>query len=92
MIVTNPKMQTMEEIEREFDGYCVCIADRETNERDWTLGGKVIVYDKWMTDVWDQSDTIPKEKYPGSWHFSDLTNFDELVSSGIVEVVSLEND
>ena len=90
MIVQNPKMQTMKEIRKEFDGYCVCIADRQTNERDWTLAGKVIVYDKWMKDVWEQSDTIPREKYPGGWHFTDLTNFDGIVGSGIIEVISLE--
>ena len=90
MIVANPKMQTMEEIRKEFDGYCVCIADRKTNERDWTLAGRVIVYDKWMEDVWDQADTIPRELYPGGWDLTDLTNFGEF--SGIVEVVSLEKD
>ena len=90
MIVQNPKMQTMKEIRKEFDGYCVCIADRQTNERDWTLARKVIVYDKWMKDVRAQAKTIPREKYPGGWHFTDLTNFDGIVGSGIIEVISLE--
>ena len=92
MIVKNPKRQTMEEIEKEFDGYCVCIADRETDETGWTLAGKVIIYDKWMDDVWKQAKTFSENIFAKGWKFTNLAGFGDFVDSGIVEVISLEND
>ena len=89
MTVQNPKKQTIEEIKKEFKGYCVLIVDRDTNERDTTLAGKVIVYDKWMKDVWEQMEIIPREKYPGVWDTDDFTEFEDYIDSGIIEVAHI---
>ena len=40
-----------------------------------------------MEAVWEQADTIPREKYPREWKLTDFGEF-----SGIVEVESLEED
>ena len=94
MIVKNPKKQTMEEIRKEYDGYCVCIADRETNERDWTLAGKVIIYDKWMDDVWEQAKTLSEtgDIFNEDWEFTNLAGFGDFIGSGILHVISFEDD
>ena len=87
MIVQNPKKQTIEEIKKEFKGYCVLIVDRDVNERGTTLAGRVIVYDKWMKDVWEQMETISQEDYPGLWDSWDLTESEGYVYSGVSEVI-----
>ena len=92
MIVKNPKRQTMKEIEKEYDGYCVCIADREEDETGWTLAGKVIIYDKWMTDVREQAKTLADDIFSQGWKFTNLAGFGDFIGSGIVEVISFEDD
>lgn len=87
MIVQNPKKQTVEEIKKEFRGYCVCIEDIDRDERGRMLRGTVVVFDKHMRDVWEQADTIPEGKYSGIGRFANLTESEDYIYSGVSEVI-----
>ena len=94
MIIENPRRYTYKEMEKEFDGQCVCVVEIEKDDRGWLSEGLVIVSDPSMDVVFDESQILEdKGLYSDStWSFENFTNFGDFVNSGIVEVIPLEDD
>ncbi|MDR2168008.1 MAG: hypothetical protein LBE35_09215 [Clostridiales bacterium] len=93
MLIENPRYYTYEEMEKEFDGYCVCVVYPELDERTKSqlLGGVVIAYDPWMNNIYELVHDLREQgAYSEDWLYTHFTH-PESFDSGIVEVVFLED-
>ncbi|MCL1999188.1 MAG: hypothetical protein FWG65_10520 [Turicibacter sp.] len=93
MIIQKPKRYTYSEMEKEFDGQCVCVIDCERDETTRFLAGRVVVADPSMDNVYKEARTLKNQGlYSGSWAYKNFAGFGDFIGSGIVEVISYEDD
>ena len=92
MEILDKKRQTLEEMKREFRGYCVCAIDCRPDSRGFMADGIAIIKDEWMSNVFDELDKYEKKNtVSGMVCFEDFTDTLTLLNSGMV-VISHESD
>ena len=93
MEILNKKRQTLEEMKKEFKGYCVCAIDCRPDSRGFMADGIAIIKDEWMDNVEDEFDEYEKKNtVTGKVYFEDFTDTLALVNSGLVMVIPHETD
>ena len=84
MEILNKKRQTLEEMRKEFKGYCVCIIDCKKNSRGLVAEGIAILKDEWMDNVFDEFDEFEKKNtVSGMVYFKDFTDSLAILNSSV---------
>ena len=93
MEIIDKKRQTLEEMKKEFKGYCICAVDCRPDNRGFMADGVAIIKDKWMINVENEFDEYEKRNSViGKVYFEDFTDTMALINSGLVMVIPHETD
>ena len=92
MEILNKKRQTLEEMKKEFKGFCVCAIDCRPDSRGFLADGIAIIKDEWMDNVEDEFDEYEKRNtVQGKIYFEDFTDTQAIINSSMM-VISYESD
>ena len=92
MEILNKKRQTLEEMKKEFKGYCVCAIDCRPDSRGFMADGIAIIKDEWMSNVFEEFDEYRKKNtVPVKIYFEDFTDTLAIINSSMM-VISHESD
>ncbi|MCL2016300.1 MAG: hypothetical protein FWG68_08670 [Defluviitaleaceae bacterium] len=95
MIIAEPRKYTYEEMKREFKGNCVCAEVVERDERNWMKIGIVLIVAPMMDTVFEEAQLLEKQgsrKPFSTWSYENFVGFPDGIFTGIVQVVSHEDD